>query len=125
MGTSVRMRAAASHLALLRRALERGSLIQAEAAARECGRIDLDDALRFVLLLLRERDARYERAALRWLGRVLVDNPGIGFEGARDAVRALEAFGGPDADVARARLALVLRGAGEVRAARVLERSPT
>jgi hypothetical protein len=56
---------------------------------------------------------------------VLVENPGIGFEGARDAVRALEAFGGPDADVARARLALVLRRAGEVRAARVLERSPT
>src|SRR5918994_5778642 len=104
------MRAATSPLALLRSALERGSLIQAEAAARECGRIDLDDALRLVLLLLRERDERYERAALRWLGRLLVEHPGIGFEAAEEGLGAIRWLDGPYAAVARARLARLCAG---------------
>ena len=120
--TSVRMRAASSPLALLHHALERGSLIQAEAAARECGRLELQDALRLVLLFLRKRDGRYERAAIKWLGRVLAEHPAIGFEHAEDAVGALKALGGPYGNVARARLAMALRAVDEVSAAQVVER---
>jgi hypothetical protein len=116
------MPAAASPLARLRRALEHGSLIQAEAAARECGRLELGDALGLVLLLLDKHDPRYERAALRWLGRLLVEHPRIGFEAADEALGALRWLGGPYADVARARLALLLRRIGDVKAARMLER---
>jgi hypothetical protein len=105
--------------------LERGSLIQAEAAARECGRLELEDALRLVLLFLRERDGRYERAAIKWLGRVFAEHPMIGFERAEDAVAALKALGGPYGNVARARLAMALRAVDEVNAAQVLERGAT
>jgi hypothetical protein len=97
-------------------------LIQAEAAARELGRIELGDALGLVLLLLDKRDPRFERASLRWFGRLLVEYPEIGFEAAGDALGSLRWLGGPYAEVARARLALLLRRLGEVAAARGLER---
>jgi hypothetical protein len=116
------MRSTASPLARLRRAIERGSLIQAEAAARELGRIDVGDALGLVLLLLEKHDPRFERAAIRWLGRLLVEYPEIGFEAAGDALGSLRWLRGPYKDVARARLALLLRRVGEVAAARTLER---
>lgn len=116
------MRATASPLARLRRALERGSLIQAEAAARELGRIELGDALGLVLLLLDKHDPRFERSAIRWLGRLLMEHPRIGFEATDDALGALRWLGGPYSDVARSRLALLLRRVGEVTAARALER---
>jgi hypothetical protein len=76
------MGADASPLARLRRAISVGSLAQAESAARELRHLDDEDALRLLLLLFRERDGRYERAAIRWLGRVLATHPGIGFIGA-------------------------------------------
>ena len=107
----------ASPLARLRRALERGSLLQAEAAARELGRIDDEDALALLLLLRREGDARYERAALRWLGRFLAGHPGIGFELAGDLLDGLAELDGPNSDVARSRVALAVRAAGLERAA--------
>jgi hypothetical protein len=116
------MRATTSPFARLRRALEHGSLIQAEAAARELGRIELGDALGLVLLLLDKRDPRFERAAVRWLGRLLIKYPEIGFEAAGDALGALRRLGGPYSAVARARLALLLRRVGEIAAARALER---
>lgn len=108
---------ATSPLPRFRAAIERGSLIQAEAAARELGGLELDDALRLLLLLHRERDERYERAAVRFLGRVLSEYPGVGFTLADTLLDGLSELDGPASDVARSRIALALRAAGLAAAA--------
>jgi len=95
-----------------RRAVARGSLLQAEAAARELGRIELDDALRLLLLLLRDNDPRFERAALRFMGRVLAERPAMTFELADTLLDGLSELNGVSPDVARSRVALALRAAG-------------
>ena len=99
-------------------------MAEAEAAARELPRLDDHDALRLVLLLLRKGDGRYERAAIRWLGRVLAEHPGIGFASAGDLIEGFAGLGGPAPDVARSRIAGPLRRAGLPRAAELLERDP-
>lgn len=43
------------------------------AAAAELPRVGLDDALRICLVLVRAEPGRYGRAAVRWLGRLLLD----------------------------------------------------
>ncbi len=58
-----------------RRALERGSLLQAESNARlvnaQTGKsLPLGDALGLLLLMAQKRDDRFERAALRWHARL-------------------------------------------------------
>jgi hypothetical protein len=63
------MRAGASPYPRFRRAVERRSLTQAEAAARDLGRLRAEDALTLTLLMVDERDARFERSATRWLGQ--------------------------------------------------------
>ena len=111
------MGADASPLARLRRALSAGSLAQAETAARELHHLDDEDALRLLLLLFRKGDGRYERAAVRWVGRVLATYPRIGFVGAGDLLSGLEGLGGSAPQVARSRIASGLRQAGLKRAA--------
>jgi len=59
----------ASPHARFRRALERGNLLEAEAAARELRGLSLADALSFCMLLARKDPRRFERAAVRWHGR--------------------------------------------------------
>ena len=98
-------------------------MAQAEAAARELRTLSAEDALRLLLLLIAERDARYERAAVRWLGRVLAESPHVGLELAQEAAEALSGLAGASPDVARARLAIFLRNAGLDGAAVVLERA--
>jgi hypothetical protein len=117
------MGAHSSALTRFRRAVEMGSPLQAEAAARELGRLGLDDALRFVLLLRRERDDRYPRAAIRLVGRILAERPTIGFELAGTLLEGFRGLDGAMADVARSRLALALRGANLRRAADYVARS--
>jgi hypothetical protein len=117
------MGAAASPLAHFRRAVSVGSVLQAEAAARELGQLGEDDALRFVLLLHREGDPRYGRAAVRFLGRVLADHPGLGFELADTLLDGLSELDGPAPNVARSRIALALRAAGLIAAADYVARS--
>ncbi len=56
-----------SALTRFRRAVERKSLFNAELAAREMGRLDLEDALSLVLLYARADDPRFDRAATRWI----------------------------------------------------------
>jgi hypothetical protein len=102
--------------------LERSSVsVSHSLASWELRRIELRDALGLVLLLLDKHDPRFERSAIRWLGRLLVEYPEIGFDAADDALGALRWLGGPYSNVARARLALLPRRIGEVAAARVLE----
>jgi hypothetical protein len=52
------------------RAIERGNLFAADAAARELGGLSLRDALDYIELVARSEPDRYERAALRWHARL-------------------------------------------------------
>lgn len=62
------------------------------AAARELPRIALDDALR-ICLVLRDGDPdRYERVAVRWLGRFALEGKDVTIEDLRLAVDALDAL---------------------------------
>jgi hypothetical protein len=56
------------------RALQRRSLVEAEAAAHELGRLSLDDALQLVHLYAERGSPKYERAALRWLARYVTES---------------------------------------------------
>lgn len=75
-----------------RRALETGNETLVFAAARELPSIKLDDALR-ICLLLRDGDRdRYERAAVRWLGRFALEARGVTIDALRQGADALEAL---------------------------------
>src|SRR3954452_7344388 len=68
---------AGSPYSRFRRALKTGNLTIIRAAAAELPVIRLDDALQ-VCVLLRDREPeRYERAAVRWLGRYCVERPDV------------------------------------------------
>jgi hypothetical protein len=54
-----------------RRALERGSLIVAEATAKELPLLNLTDALDLTMLIARKEPRRNPRVAVRWLLRYL------------------------------------------------------
>ena len=56
-----------------KRALERGNLWVAEAVARDLPKVPLEDALRLVHLYAEKESPKYERAAMRWLERYLVE----------------------------------------------------
>jgi hypothetical protein len=62
--------------ARFRRALATGNPRIAEAAAREVQRLNLADALD-LCLLYRGEPAKYERAAARWIARLIADRPGV------------------------------------------------
>lgn len=64
----------------------------------------------------------FERAGVRWTGQLLAACPDLGFVGADEAVRQVEALSGHERSVAASQLALALRRIGEIRTARVLER---
>ena len=75
-----------------KRALEIGNELLVLAAARELPRIALDDALR-ICLLLRDGDPdRYQRAALRWLGRFALEAGDVTIGDLRLAAEALDAL---------------------------------
>jgi hypothetical protein len=62
-----------SALTRFRRGVERKSLLNAELAAREMGRLDLEDALALVILYAGADDPRFDRAATRWIARFCVE----------------------------------------------------
>lgn len=57
-----------------RRAIERRALWLAEDAARELPNLPLEDALQLVHLYAERGSPKYERAAMRWLERYLVES---------------------------------------------------
>jgi hypothetical protein len=92
-----------------RRALETGNLALVTAAALELPRVALDDALRICLLLRAGDRVRYERAAVRWLGRFALEGRQVTIHDLRQAAEALDALPA-DAGEAMERLqALCLR----------------
>lgn len=88
--TYVRMTSDGSAYARFRRALQSGNHALVLAAAQELPRVALDDALR-ICLVLRDGDRdRYERAAVRWLGRFALEARGVTIDAIRLAAHALD-----------------------------------
>jgi hypothetical protein len=78
--------------ARFRRALETGNEMLVTAAARELPQVALDDALRICLLLRGGDPLRYERAAVRWLGRFALEARQVTIADLRMAADALDAL---------------------------------
>jgi hypothetical protein len=78
--------------ARFRRALETGNEALVTAAALELPRIALDDALRICLVLRGGDPTRYERAAVRWLGRFALEARNATIDDLRIAADALDAL---------------------------------
>lgn len=76
--------------ARFRRALNTGNEAIVLAAARELPQIALDDALRICLVLRDGDPRRYERAAMRWLGRFALEAHGATIADLRRAAEALD-----------------------------------
>jgi len=82
-----------------KRALASGNLMQVRAAAAELPAVPLRDALEVCELLRRANPEVYERAALRWLARLLLERPGITLRELEQAARALQRL--PDVEAVR------------------------
>src|SRR5205807_3052734 len=78
--------------ARFKRALQTGNPALVTAAALELPRIALDDALRICLVLRGGDPERYERAAVRWLGRFALEAPNATIDDLRLAADALDAL---------------------------------
>jgi hypothetical protein len=76
--------------ARFRRALQTGNETLVVAAARELPTVALDDALRICLVLRGGDPRRYERAAVRWLGRFALEGRGVTIADLRLAAEALD-----------------------------------
>lgn len=62
-----------SPYARFRRALLTKNLALIDAAAAELGRVDLEDALRILVVMAEKGDQRYGRAAARWAARAATE----------------------------------------------------
>lgn len=78
--------------ARFKRALKTGNEALVTAAALELPRIALEDALRICLILRSGDPDRYERAAVRWLGRFALEAPQVTIDDLRQAADALAAL---------------------------------
>jgi hypothetical protein len=81
---------------IFRRALERGSLVAVRAAVPNLPAAPpLEDALVICRLLLEQEPDRYEPAAVRWLGRLLLEQQGVSLRHAELAAAYLGAWADP------------------------------
>jgi hypothetical protein len=78
-----------SAYARFRRALEVGNELLVLAAARELPQVGLEDALRICLVLRDGEAERFERAAVRWLGRFALEGRDVTIDALRLAADAL------------------------------------
>jgi hypothetical protein len=69
-----------------------GNLLLVRAAALELPRVELPDALRICLLIHRGDPDRYEQAAIRWLGRLCLEHPHVGFDELAQGLAAFQAL---------------------------------
>ncbi len=63
--------------------------MRAEAAARQLGQLTLENALRLLFLYAEKEPIKYDRAALRWLGRYVTEGKAVSLLKAQLAVAAL------------------------------------
>jgi hypothetical protein len=103
MRTCVRVSIKGHPYRWFRAALERRDLLGVRSAAAELGRVSLTDALSIVVLMAERDDRALDRAAARWLGRLLLERPSVTLSEARLALTALETVA-HDLDSARERL---------------------
>jgi hypothetical protein len=89
---------------VFRQALDLGQLQRVLNLAREMPRVSLVDALRIVELMAAADHERYERAAVKWLGRYATEGDGVTVDDVQRAATWLDAL--PD----RPELADRLRG---------------
>ena len=88
--TYVRMSKQGTPYGRFLRALDSGNEVLILSAARELPRVALNDALR-ICLVLRDGDPdRYERAAVRWLGRFALEARDVTVNAIRGAAEALD-----------------------------------
>jgi hypothetical protein len=73
-----------------RRALKTGTEALVVAAAHELPHVELDDALQICLVLRNGDPERFERAAVRWLGRFALEARAVSIEDVREAAKALD-----------------------------------
>jgi hypothetical protein len=73
-----------------RRALASGNELLVLTTARELPTIALDDALQICLVLRNGDPDRYERAAVRWLGRFALEGRDVSVNDLRAAADALD-----------------------------------
>ncbi|HWT24000.1 MAG TPA: hypothetical protein VN213_10890 [Solirubrobacteraceae bacterium] len=112
------MTSSGSPYARFQRALATGNLALIRATAAELPRIGVPEAAAILLVILRAEPAQYERAAVRWLGRLCLERSPVGLADLSRAAAALGAL--PDRpEAARPALADVCRRAGQDRAAAV------
>jgi hypothetical protein len=89
-----------SALGRFQRACDHGNVTMAEIAALELPKpVALVNALRLVRLYATAESPKFERAALRWLGRLVTEYP-ITLDEARVACAWLSALPGPEGDLA-------------------------
>jgi hypothetical protein len=79
-----------SPYARFQRSLQTRKLSVVLTAAAELQSIQLDDALEILILMAREKDPRFDRAAARWVGRVLVETPPMTLKEARWVIAMVE-----------------------------------
>jgi len=104
VGTCVPVTAQGSPQARFRRAIDARSVLLAELSAREMGSVQLEDALALVLLYAAVDDAKFERAAGKWLSRLTLER-GLSLAEIQLAAGALQAVGDqPEAAVTALRL---------------------
>jgi hypothetical protein len=108
--------------ARFRRALGTRNPTLVLAAAAELRRVELDDALAICLVLLDGESPRYERAAIRWLGRFCLEAPGLGLAETGVVLSALQALRTEHGEAAGDGLAALLESHGRPELAEVVAR---
>ena len=88
---------------------KRRDLAGVKAAAAELDHVALSDALSIVVLMAERGDGVLDRAAARWLARLVIEHRAVGLIELRDVLTALELLA-RNADDAHARLADVCAG---------------
>jgi hypothetical protein len=81
-----------SALTRFRRALERRHIFGAEIAARETAFLSLRDAVGLLALYAAEDSHKYDRAAVRWLGRLALESDDLQLSDLHLAAAALRAL---------------------------------
>ena len=84
------VRAARLRVRTIRRALDSGNVVVILSAARQLPRVPLSDTLRICLVLRDSDPDRYERAAVRWLGRFALEARDVTVNAIRSAAEALD-----------------------------------
>jgi hypothetical protein len=76
--------------ARFQRSLQTRNLSVVLSAAAELEQVQLDSALEILILMVAEKDPRFDRAAARWVGRLLTETPPMSLQDARFALTLVE-----------------------------------